>query len=94
VDGAIVVAGKNNNKNWNNKNWNNKKVAVVRPYRVWNKGLTTAPSSVALRSERLSESGVDARLLGLLRPSACSSTDRAPDFESGGCRFEPCQARQ
>jgi hypothetical protein len=28
------------------------------------------------------------------RPSACSSTDRAPDFESGGCRFEPCQARQ
>src|SRR6516225_1432662 len=24
--------------------------------------------------------------------SARSSTDRAPDFESGGCRFEPCRA--
>jgi hypothetical protein len=34
ADGAIVVAGKNNNKNWNNKN---KKVVVVRPYRAWNK---------------------------------------------------------
>ena len=29
VDGAIVVASKNNNKNWNNK-----EVAVARPYRV------------------------------------------------------------
>src|SRR6516162_6462055 len=26
--------------------------------------------------------------------SARSSTDRAPDFESGGCRFEPCRAHQ
>ena len=39
----------------------------------------------------------DTRLLGLLLTrrelSACSSTDRAPDFESGGWRFEPCRAR-
>ena len=28
------------------------------------------------------------------RQGARSSTDRAPDFESGGCRFEPCRARQ
>ena len=28
------------------------------------------------------------------RARACSSTDRAPDFESGGCRFEPCRAHQ
>jgi hypothetical protein len=26
--------------------------------------------------------------------SARSSTDRAPDFESGGCTFEPCRAHQ
>jgi hypothetical protein len=107
VDGAIVVAGKNNNKNWNNK-----KVAVARPYRVWNKGpyrgtviggvaLGTILGAAAYSAVApppnlwwvLGEPGVDARLLGLLRPSACSSTDRAPDFESGGCRFEPCQAR-
>jgi hypothetical protein len=43
TDGAIVVAGKDKNKNWNkSKNWNkhyynNKKVVVVRPYRKWYK---------------------------------------------------------
>src|SRR5262249_58457592 len=34
------------------------------------------------------------RQIARLFESARSSTDRAPDFESGGCRFEPCRARQ
>ena len=45
----------------------------------------------------LGRPGADARLLELLLTarelSACSSTDRAPDFESGGWGFEPLQAR-
>ena len=45
----------------------------------------------------LGRPGADARLLELLLTarelSACSSTDRAPDFEFGGWGFEPLQAR-
>ena len=83
TDGVIVVAG--TDKNWhNNKNWNNNNTETTRrswwsgPIGTGTSGLTTAPSSVVLRSEPfcsgtgtesllvLGRSNNDARLLGLL----------------------------
>ena len=42
--------------------------------------------------ERYREVGSTGRTIGPSHPIAGSSTGRTPDFESGGCRFEPCPA--